>query len=587
MSNVNRIEDTTAQEAALARSDLVARLLEMEAVVAALRDHQVDAIVGESDVALVHLRQVEEALRESGERYRAFVSNSSEGIWRYEMDPPMPLALSESEQVDYIFRHSVLAECNDAMARLAGYERASDLTGQPGFGGESDPMKWAMVEQFVRSGYRISYLEMPDLDRHGERRWLGMSCLGIPKDGKLSRIWGVQRDVTARREAEEELQQRTIELRALLAITRDLAGTLDLKPLLENLLSRLRTVFEFTGALVGMLDGDQAVVAAYDGPLPAETVLHLRVPSAGLLPLGELITTRQAMILDDIRITELVSPEVWSAIALRLPGITVVSRSWLMAPLVAKNQVIGVLVLNHLETGRFTRRQGELAEAFADHAAVAIENARLYGEARQLAALNERQRLAAELHDSVSQAIYSISLAAHTGLANLDRRPEHVRMLLNHILGLADAAFTDIRSLIFELRPESLARHGLVTAIERQAEGVHSREKVQVYLELGREPQVPIGVKEALYRIAQESMNNIVKHARAKTVWLRLAVEGAELCLEIRDDGKGFDPSVEFAGHLGLRLMRERAQQLGGTLTITSAPRAGTAVIARVPLTPS
>ena len=116
--------------------ELLSRLTELEAVIGALRDHQVDAIVGDTDVALVHLRQVEEALRESGERYRAFVANSSEGIWRYEIDPPMPVSLGEEEQVEYILAHGYLAECNDAMARMAGYERASELVGSRGEAGE-------------------------------------------------------------------------------------------------------------------------------------------------------------------------------------------------------------------------------------------------------------------------------------------------------------------------------------------------------------------------------------------------------------------------------------------------------------------
>ncbi len=576
----------TADQVQPSYADLESRLSEMEQVVAALRDHQVDAIVGDTDVALVHLRQVEDALRDSGERYRAFVGNSSEGIWRYELEPPMPLTLPEDEQVDYILQRGYLAECNEATARLLGYERAAELVGQRGLPGAQNGLRRESVLLFVRSDYRLSGFEGTEVDRHGTAHWLSVSFLGLPKNGLLTRIWGVQRDITERRRAELELRQRTVELTALLAITRDVASMLEVGPLLENILGQLRTVIDFTAASVGMRDGDSLVAAAYDGPAVRAQIIGRRVPLAGLASLSRLLVSREAIILDDSAISELIVPDAWSILAPQFPPTPTPSRSWLFAPLVAKNQMMGILVLEHTDPKHFTSRHAELAQAFADHAAVAIANARLYAEARQLAALNERQRLAAELHDSVSQAIYSISLAAHTGLANLDKRPERARVALDHIVTLADVAFTDIRSLIFELRPESLARQGLVNAIERQAETLQTREHAQVHLDLGLEPEVSLEVKETLYRIAQEAMNNIVKHARAKSVWLRLAVEGQEICLEVRDDGKGFDATRTYEGHLGLRVMRERAAQLGGTVTIISARHGGTEVRARLPLTP-
>ncbi len=563
--------------------DLENRLLELEQVIEALRDHQVDAIVGESDVAMVHLRQVEEALRDSGERYRAFVANNSEGIGRYEIEPPMPLTLPDDQQVAYILEHGVVGECNDAMARLAGYQWAGDMIGRPAFAGPTEPYLVAALSQFVRANYRVNYLEVPQLDVQGDPRWLAVSFLGIPREGKLGRIWGVQRDITECRRAEQDLRQRTSELSALLAVTRDLAGTLELEPLLETVLARLHTVIDFAGATVSMREGDDLVTVAYEGALPREQILSQRSPLDALLPLAQLTRTGQPAIFNDVAFTDLLAEDIRPRIAAMLPlGEDV--RSWLLAPLLVKNSLIGVLILGHRLSQGFTPRQADLAQAFADHAAVAIENARLYAEARQVAALNERQRLAAELHDSFSQAIYSMALAAHSGLANVEKRPDKTRAAFHHILTLAEGAFADIRSLIFELRPESLARQGLVLAMERQAETLRNREHAELHLDLGPEPNAPLETKETLYRVAQEAMNNIVKHARAKNVWLRLAVEGQELCLEVRDDGRGFDATRDYAGHLGLRVMRERAEKLGGCVSITSAARGGTTIIARLPI---
>ncbi len=572
------------ETAALSVTELQARLGELEAVIDALKDHQVDAIVGNTDVALVHLRQVEDALRESGERYRAFVTNSSEGIWRYEIEPPMPTALSEDEQVDYIFEHGHLAECNDAFARMSGYERAGDMIGFRGTDGANSPGPRGAVRQFVRSGYRIEQLEAAQTDRAGNERWLSMSFLGLPHLGRLSRVWGVQRDITERKRAEESLRQRTNELTALLAVTRELATTLDLEPLLGNVLSQLRAVIDFAGASVGMVQGELAVIVAYDGPLPRDEVLGRGVPLAALAPFADILSAAKAVIFENRTLREICSPELWERVRQVLPSPEQPSRAWLVAPLMAKNQLVGLLALEHTDPFHFKPWHAHLAQAFADHAAVAIENARLYKEARLVAAMSERQRLAAELHDSVTQSIYGISLAAHTALPLVEAQPDRVKKILAHILGLADAAFADVRSLIFELRPEALERHGLVAAIERQAQPLRVREQIALHFDLGKEPNCALHVKEAVYRIAQESLNNIGKHASAKEVWVKLETLDSSLCLEVRDDGDGFDPTLDYGGHLGLQVMKERAERLGGTLTVDSGRGRGAIVRATIPM---
>jgi signal transduction histidine kinase len=247
--------------------------------------------------------------------------------------------------------------------------------------------------------------------------------------------------------------------------------------------------------------------------------------------------------------------------------------------------LIGALAIEHLEANRFTEWQARLVEAFADHCAVAIENARLFEQSRQLAVFSERRRLAAELHDSVSQSLYGISLGAHTILSILESEPDRVRQVLNHVLNLAEAAFSDMRTLIFELRPEALQSYGLVTALSRQADILRRNHEIQVHLALGSEPKmVSADTKEVLYRIAQESMNNIVKHARATEVCLKLSQEAGALCLTVHDNGGGFDPMLDYAGHLGLRVMRERVEGCHGTLEIMSTPSEGTTVRARVPI---
>jgi signal transduction histidine kinase len=142
-----------------------------------------------------------------------------------------------------------------------------------------------------------------------------------------------------------------------------------------------------------------------------------------------------------------------------------------------------------------------------------------------------------------------------------------------------------MRALIFELRPDSLKEEGLITAITKQVESVRARHGLAVDAHLPEEPDVPLELKEAIYRIAQEALTNTVKHARAGRVGLRLTDGGQELVLEVADDGKGFETDASFPGHLGLRSMRERALNLNGSLDVESTPAQGTTIRARIPVT--
>ncbi len=202
----------------------------------------------------------------------------------------------------------------------------------------------------------------------------------------------------------------------------------------------------------------------------------------------------------------------------------------------------------------------------------------------RLAALEERQHLARELHDTLSQNLYGVALGAHTALALLDNNKPQVIEALEYILTLADSGLTELRALIFDLRPESLAVEGLVTALAKQAAAVHARYGIEVETDLCAEPDVPLESKEVIYRITQEALHNAVKHAQATDLCLRLECTDHSIVLEISDNGVGFDSTASFPGHLGLHSMHERAVSLGGMLVIHSSPHQGTCVRAQFPL---
>ena len=194
-------------------------------------------------------------------------------------------------------------------------------------------------------------------------------------------------------------------------------------------------------------------------------------------------------------------------------------------------------------------------------------------EVQKRSALEERQRLARELHDSVSQALYGISLGLNTARTLFDTDRAKVLEALDYALALTRGGLTEMRALIFELRPESLAMEGLVAALTKQIAALQVRHGIQVELSLCDEPDVPIAVKESVYRIAQEALHNAVKHAQCDRLDIRLTRESDVLSLEVCDNGRGFDPLAAYPGHLGLRSIRERATIMGGTLEVVE--RAG------------
>ncbi len=257
-------------------------------------------------------------------------------------------------------------------------------------------------------------------------------------------------------------------------------------------------------------------------------------------------------------------------------------RSVLETVVVVDGEIFGFLSALYRKPRAFEQADTRLFGALARRASLAIENARLYEQAQTLAAVEERQRLARELHDSISQALYGVALGSRTARTLLDRDPQKAIEPVEYVLSLAEAGLAEMRALIFELRPESLAMEGLVAAIEKQMASTRARYGVAVEAQICAEPDVPLGVKEAFYRVAQEALHNVVKHARATRADLSLHYAEGVLTLDLRDDGQGFDPSGDFPGHLGLRSMRERITKLGGTLTIESAPGEGARLRASV-----
>jgi signal transduction histidine kinase len=382
---------------------------------------------------------------------------------------------------------------------------------------------------------------------------------------------------------EQRVEERTRELSSLLEISRTVASTLQLKPLVRLILDQLKTVVEYSGASILTVDGHDLVFLDHRGLIPQAQLVQLRFPLGQMGPIWQTISSGESILIPNIR------EETQLAQALRTTMDDLLTTtfhyvcSWMAVPLRLRDQVMGMLVVASKEEDAFTPRHATLALAIANQAAIGIENARLYAQAQEFAALEERQKLARELHDSVSQALYGIALGLHTARIQLDRDPGELPGSLDYLLSLAEAALDEMRALIFELRPESLESEGLVAALSKRGAALQARHDLLIQMDLCDEPALPLTAKQELYRVAQEALQNAVKHAHASRVDLVLHQTADVAILEVRDDGVGFDPLGSFPGHLGLRSMQERVRHLGGTLQIASAPGQGTRILATVP----
>jgi signal transduction histidine kinase len=210
---------------------------------------------------------------------------------------------------------------------------------------------------------------------------------------------------------------------------------------------------------------------------------------------------------------------------------------------------------------------------------VAVENARLRQQAEQAAILEERQRLARDLHDVVSQSLFSASVIAETLPRLWKHDPETVRQSLADLHRLTRGALAEMRTLLLELRPDTLMEADLEDLLRQLTEAIAGRTQMAVSLRVEGQPPSPTEAKTTLFRLAQEALNNIVKHARASQVTVTLNSQPDQIVLSISDDGRGFDPNNVPSGHLGLDIMRERAEAIGATLKITSQPGQGAEVV--------
>jgi PAS domain S-box-containing protein len=401
--------------------------------------------------------------------------------------------------------------------------------------------------------------------------------------GGMAHVLSVVREVTERERAYQELErrvaERTRELTTLLDISKTVASTLELRPLLEVVLEQLRMILQYTGATIFIRENDEAdlIILAHQGPLDPEHVSAARISAADA---SRCPTLNQGapIVLDDLRGDSPAVKAHRAATPEAVIQLFAYARSALLVPLKARDHVIGVLRIDSIEPNRYTMRDAELALALASQAAIAIENARLYDQARELAAFEERQRLARELHDSVTQTLCAVAMLGRILPEAWARNPEEGRRSVANLEEMTQSALAEMRTLLLELRPDTLLEANLGDLLQQLAEALRSRSRAPIEVEVEGGARLPAEVHVTLYRVAQEALANASTHASAPRVRVRLEYSEGAAALTIRDDGVGFSEAEIPPGHLGMLIMRERAQAIGGVLTVDSAPGRGTAV---------
>ena len=414
-------------------------------------------------------------------------------------------------------------------------------------------------------------------------KWVWEQGRGISaRGGEIVALEGFVIDVTervmAQRNLEQRVEERTRELSMLLNVSHAVSSTLELGPLLGLILDQAKAVVDYSGTAIMTLEDGDLVVRAYRGPIPEDRALRLRFPLEKALVNREVLRRRQVVIIPDVRGDTRHARQFQQTAGGELESTFGYVRSWLGAPLIAKGELLGMLTLDHSEPDYFTPRHAELIAAFANQVAVAIENARLFAHAEETAVAAERNRLARDLHDAVTQTLFSSSLIAEVLPRIWERNPEEGRRRLAELRELTRGALAEMRTLLLELRPSALIEANTSDLLRQLAESITGRARVPVHLEAEGECELDAEVKVALYRIAQEALNNVAKHAGATEATVRFQCQPGQVALAIRDDGLGFDPHGVAPDSLGLGIMRERAEAIGAELIIESQPGEGTQV---------
>jgi len=502
--------------------------------------------------------------REREQQYRSIFDTAVDGLIVHDLETDL------------------VVEANPAACLMHGYthEEFNGLLLTSFIHPESQPTFHQYIRAFQSDGVfdtRIQHIRSDGSTFYAE--WRGTL---FEYQGRLC-LLSIIRDVSNRIQAEQNLHRReeirTHEQETLLAISHTLASTLELQPGL--ILDQLREIVGYSHGGLFALEDSTLVTLAMRGTPQLEQSSPLRIHLKGPETLATLFNGHHTIRISDIWSED---PQAQFLRSLLDDGAAALLEgmcSWMWVPLAVKDRIIGGIGVAHAALNHFTPHHADLALSVANQAAITMVNAELYGQAQELAVIEERQRLARNLHDAINQSLFSAGLIAEVLPRIWDQDQDLARSSLEDLRRLTRSAQAEMRALLAELRPSTLIDSDLDELLHLLGNALSGRIDIPVTVTVTGEILLPAEVQVAFYRVCQEALSNVAKHAKAKRVEINLKQEEDMVELYIHDNGMGFDLDQTFSGHYGLEMMRERAEAVGAQLSVTSQPGHGTELIVR------
>jgi signal transduction histidine kinase len=365
-------------------------------------------------------------------------------------------------------------------------------------------------------------------------------------------------------------------LQALEAAVRGISGLLDVEQVLQLIVDRVRELVAAQYAALGIVDEAGLITQFITSGITAEQRIAIGDLPRGHGLLGLIIRENRSY-----RVAHIAS----HAESYGFPPNHPPMDSFLGAPATIRGKVVGRLYLtNKQSAAEFSFDDQALVETFALHAAIAIDNARLYGQVQRLAVVDEQDRISRDLHDSIIQSIYAVTLSLDDVPELVSEAPAEAGKRVDDAIDALHGVIRDIRNFIFGLRPLLLDSGSLLEGLRTLADEMRRNTTTEIEI-VGEEPNgISLEIVAELLAISREALANIARHSGAAHTWIRLAAPETRVNLEIADDGRGMDQTAELVGgHHGLANMRTRAEAIGGTFDLESGPAAGTRIIVSIP----
>lgn len=529
------------------------------------------------------LRQSEKNLRNSEQKIQSMLDSIGEGVSVTDLDLN-------------------LIDMNKAMLHLYGYDHKDEVIGQNAFSfiaPKDHPKVRANMKKTIRDGHS-GEVEITLLTRDGKTYDAEISAALLrDKPGNATGFISTTKDITERKRAAEEILQRNRELAALNAIAQTVSQTLDLDEVLNNALDKTLEILNIKHGTIAFLDreAERLTLRTVRGISEAD------IKAISPIQMGEDIIGLVAESGDPLFVESLIdSSELMRNYTLEVV-VEQQLKSVMYVPLKAKGNTLGVMCTFTQGDRIFTPEEHKLLTTIGHEISAAIENALLYQGLQQkeeirgqglrqsiLAQEEERRRIARELHDQTSQVLTGASAKIEASVAALPDGTDEVKTVLKETRVALTDMMDDIRRIIYELRPSTLDDLGLVAAVRWHAKEYLERAGVKPHFEIvGRRKKLSPQIETALFRIIQEAMTNVVKHAQAKNVSVKIGYRKGSVSASVMDDGKGFNlvkvtSPKRRQRRLGLVSMKERADILNGSFAVNSRPGFGTQVTVDIPI---